>query len=160
METLGSRLMINLNIKIVETREIDDEDGQQSSLEIDQALSRDACVFLFGRSIKLTQSLSGIVFLVYLFFLPPPPLEADFLFCLCPIFFLRQMYCFERAYFFPVSIKTTEKYSEILFVITISIFMLSMLVYKSKLAKKKSTLSENLPRKKIFSIVEVRNKFF
>ena len=59
------------------------------------------------------------------------------------------MYCFERAYFFPVSIKTTEKYSEILFVITISIFMLSMLVYKSKLAKKKSTLSENLPRKKI-----------
>lgn len=158
METLGSRLMINLNIKMVETREIDDEDCQQLSLEIDQALSRDACVFLFGRSIKLTQSLSGIVFLVYLFFLPP--LEADFLFCLCPIFFLRQMYCFERGYFFPVSIKTKEKYSEILLVITISIFMLSMLGYKSKLAKKKSTLSENLPRKKFFSIVKVRNKFF
>jgi hypothetical protein len=58
------------------------------------------------------------------------------------------MYCFERAYFFLVSIKTKEKYSEILLVITISIFMLSMLGYKSKLAKKKSTLSENLPRKK------------
>jgi hypothetical protein len=85
METLGSRLMINLNIKIVETREIDDEDGQQSSLEIDQALSRDACVFLFGRSIKLTQSLSGIVFLVYLFFLPP--LKLIFYFVFVPFFF-------------------------------------------------------------------------
>lgn len=62
---------------MVETRKIDDEDCQQS-LEIDQALSRDACVFLFGRSIKLTQSLSGIVFLVYLF--SPPPLETLVLF--------------------------------------------------------------------------------
>ncbi|EFX73919.1 hypothetical protein DAPPUDRAFT_252575 [Daphnia pulex] len=32
---------------MVETRKIDDEDCQKS-LEIDQALSRDACVFLFG----------------------------------------------------------------------------------------------------------------
>lgn len=63
---------------MVETRKIDDEDCQQS-LEIDQALSRDACVFLFGRSIKLTQSLSGIVFLVYLFS-PPPPWNSCFIF--------------------------------------------------------------------------------
>jgi hypothetical protein len=85
--------MISLKIKMVETRKIDDEDCQQS-LEIDQALSRDACVFLFGRSIKLTQSLSGIVFLVYLFS-PPPSLKLLFyfyFFVFVPFFPPRQMY--------------------------------------------------------------------
>lgn len=53
-----------------------DEDCQPR-FEIDRPLSPDlrsvcvcAFVFVFGRSIKLTQSLSGIVFLVYLFSLP------------------------------------------------------------------------------------------
>lgn len=97
---------------MVETRKIDDEDCQQS-LEIDQALSRDACVFLFGRSIKLTQSLSGIVFLVYLFS-PPPSLKLLFYFYFLSLslFFPKTDVSLELCFafrVFPVPITTKIK---------------------------------------------------
>ena len=80
------------------------------SLEIDRALSRDACVFLFGRSIKLTQSLSGIVFLVYLFF-PPLKLLFYFIFLSLSLSFSKTDVLFELGYFLRVSsfFKTTNK---------------------------------------------------